>query len=89
MIAKKAGRHFAPARFARDARHQPRNWFGPFRMHRRIVSRLTDCRRFLIGDAAHLSSAFGGEGLNAGLHDAFDPKVQATARWDEHTAALE
>ena len=29
-------------------------------------------RRFLLGDAGHLSSPFGGEGLNAGLHDAQD-----------------
>jgi 2-polyprenyl-6-methoxyphenol hydroxylase-like FAD-dependent oxidoreductase len=57
-----------------DGKFRPTDiaWFAPFRMHRRIVSRLADGHRFLIGDAAHLSSPFGGEGLNAGLHDGHD-----------------
>src|SRR5918997_6211310 len=48
-------------------------WSSPFRMHRRVVSRLADGRRFLIGDAAHLSSPFGGGGVKSGLHDGYDP----------------
>jgi hypothetical protein len=36
-------------------------------LHKRVVERLSDGRRFLMGDAAHPSSPLGGEGLNAAL----------------------
>ena len=48
------------------------HWVSPFKMHKRVVERLSDGRRFLLGDAAHLSSPLGGEGLNAALMDAAD-----------------
>jgi 6-methylpretetramide 4-monooxygenase / 4-hydroxy-6-methylpretetramide 12a-monooxygenase len=45
-------------------------WAATFRMHNRLAPQLAGDRWFLLGDAGHLSSPFGGEGLNSGIHDA-------------------
>jgi 2-polyprenyl-6-methoxyphenol hydroxylase-like FAD-dependent oxidoreductase len=47
-------------------------WVSYFKMHMRTAERLSDGRRFLLGDAGHLSSPLGGEGINAAFMDAAD-----------------
>jgi 2-polyprenyl-6-methoxyphenol hydroxylase-like FAD-dependent oxidoreductase len=47
-------------------------WVSCFRMHRREAEKLGDGRRFLLGDAGHMSSPLGGEGINAAFMDAAD-----------------
>lgn len=45
-------------------------WQSEFRLHRRIASRFVHGRVALAGDAAHLNSPVGGQGMNAGIQDA-------------------
>lgn len=46
------------------------NWFSTYRVHHRVSERFRDRRCFLLGDAAHLHSPAGGQGMNTGLGDA-------------------
>ncbi|AEW98117.1 2-polyprenyl-6-methoxyphenol hydroxylase-like oxidoreductase [Streptantibioticus cattleyicolor NRRL 8057 = DSM 46488] len=45
-------------------------WLTLFQAHRRISASMRAGRCFLIGDAAHVHSVAGGQGLNTGLQDA-------------------
>ncbi len=47
-------------------------WTAPFSIHRRIVSQMSKGNVFLCGDAAHIHSPAGGQGLNLGIQDAFN-----------------
>ena len=49
--------------------HDPR-WVTRYRLHHRGVDRYGDGRVFVAGDAAHIHSPAGGQGMNTGLQDA-------------------
>ncbi len=48
------------------------NWSTYFRIHHRQAAKLRVGNMFIAGDAAHIHSPFGGQGMNTGLHDVWN-----------------
>ncbi|MER8778062.1 FAD-dependent monooxygenase [Mesorhizobium sp. M0977] len=46
------------------------NWFSTYRVHHRVAERFQIGRAFLCGDAGHIHSPAGGQGMNTGIGDA-------------------
>jgi 2-polyprenyl-6-methoxyphenol hydroxylase-like FAD-dependent oxidoreductase len=46
------------------------NWFSTYHVHHRVAAKFREGRAFLLGDAAHVHSPVGGQGMNTGIGDA-------------------
>jgi 2-polyprenyl-6-methoxyphenol hydroxylase-like FAD-dependent oxidoreductase len=45
-------------------------WFSTYNVHHRVAAHFQQGRAFLLGDAAHIHSPAGGQGMNTGIGDA-------------------
>ena len=48
------------------------NWFATYRVHHRVAAHFRRGRAFLAGDAGHIHSPAGGQGMNTGIGDAIN-----------------
>jgi 2-polyprenyl-6-methoxyphenol hydroxylase-like FAD-dependent oxidoreductase len=48
------------------------NWFSTYRVHHRVAEHFARGRAFILGDAAHIHSPAGGQGMNTGIGDAIN-----------------
>jgi 2-polyprenyl-6-methoxyphenol hydroxylase-like FAD-dependent oxidoreductase len=66
-------------------------WTSLYRTHRRMTERFRVGRVFLVGDAAHIHSPAGGQGMNTGIGDAYNLgwKLALVARGFAHESLLD
>ena len=67
------------------------NWFSTYRVHHRVADQFRKGRAFLLGDAAHIHSPVGGQGMNTGIGDAVNLawKLAAVMRGNPESAFLD
>lgn len=67
------------------------NWFSTYRVHHRVASHFRKGRAFIAGDAGHIHSPAGGQGMNTGIGDAVNLawKLAAVIRQGADPALLD
>jgi hypothetical protein len=67
------------------------NWFSTYRVHHRVADHFRKGRVFLLGDAAHIHSPVGGQGMNTGIGDAVNLawKLAAVVQGCAHASVLD
>jgi 2-polyprenyl-6-methoxyphenol hydroxylase-like FAD-dependent oxidoreductase len=63
------------------------NWFSTYRVHHRVAQGFRKGRAFLLGDAAHIHSPVGGQGMNTGIGDAVNLAWKLAASLKEPCSA--
>jgi 2-polyprenyl-6-methoxyphenol hydroxylase-like FAD-dependent oxidoreductase len=64
------------------------NWFSTYHVHHRVARTFRAGRAFLLGDAAHIHSPAGGQGMNTGIGDAINLAWKLKAALDGAPDAL-
>jgi 2-polyprenyl-6-methoxyphenol hydroxylase-like FAD-dependent oxidoreductase len=67
------------------------NWFSTYHVHHRVADHFRSGRAFLLGDAAHIHSPVGGQGMNTGIGDAVNLawKLAAVLRGGANASLLD
>jgi 2-polyprenyl-6-methoxyphenol hydroxylase-like FAD-dependent oxidoreductase len=63
------------------------NWFSTYHVHHRVAGHFGKGRAFLLGDAAHIHSPAGGQGMNTGIGDAVNLAWKLAAVLSGHASA--